>query len=236
VPRRPAVLFYHGVSEVWEDPLAVTHAALEHQIRTMLRRGYAPIPAHEVATTHGKAFHVTFDDAFANIRGALERTVSLGVPVSVYACTGYADDGRPLNVERLTSAPDEHHRRTMTWDELRAIAAIGVEVGSHTVSHPRLTELSDTELRDELRDSKQELEDELQRRCTLLVYPFGDQDARVREAARAAGYSAAFADYQPFDVFAIPRVGLYRHDTPRRADFKLSRLGQLIATRRRKRG
>jgi peptidoglycan/xylan/chitin deacetylase (PgdA/CDA1 family) len=235
VPRRPTVLFYHGVSDAWEDPLAVTPVALEHQIGTMLRRGYAPISAHEIATTHGKAFHVTFDDAFANIRGALERLVSLGVPASVYACTGYADDGRPLDVERLSSSPDEHHRRTMTWDELREVAAMGVEVGSHTVTHPRLTQLSDEELREELRASKEKLEDELQRRCALLVYPFGDQDARVRAAARDAGYSAAFADYQPFDLFAIPRVGLYRHDTSRRADFKLSQLGQLIATRRLKR-
>jgi peptidoglycan/xylan/chitin deacetylase (PgdA/CDA1 family) len=124
----------------------------------------------------------------------------------------------------------------MTWEELREVVAIGVDVGSHTVNHPRLTELSDAELRHELRDSKQRVEDELRRPCTLLVYPFGDQDARVRAAARDAGYSAAFADYQPFDVFAIPRVGLYRHDTRKRADFKLSRLGQLIATRRRKRG
>jgi peptidoglycan/xylan/chitin deacetylase (PgdA/CDA1 family) len=235
VPRRPTVLCYHGVSDTWEDALAVTPAALEHQIRTMLRRGYVPIPASDVVSTRAKGFHVTFDDAFANIRGALERLVSFGVSPSVYACTGYADDGRPLDSERLSSTGGAHHRRTMTWDELREVVAMGVEVGSHTVSHPRLTELSDAELRTELRASKGKLEDELQRPCAFLVYPYGDQDARVRAAAREAGYSAAFADYQPFDVFAIPRVGLYRHDTSRRADFKLSQLGQLIATRRLKR-
>jgi len=232
VPHRPTVLCYHGVSDAWEDALAVTHAALERQIRAMLRRGYAPIPADDVATTYGKAFHVTFDDAFANIRAALERLVSFGVSASVYACTGYADDGRPLDVERLSSTDGDHHRRTMTWDELRDVVAMGVEVGSHTISHPRLTELSDAELRVELRVSKEQLEDELQRRCAFLVYPFGDQDARVRAAARDAGYSAAFADYQPFDVFAIPRVGIYRNDTRWRGDFKLSKLGQFIATRR----
>ena len=235
MPRRPTVLFYHAISDSWDDELAVTNALFERQIRTMLRRGYVPIGAHDVATTCGKTFHVTFDDAFASIRGALERLVSLGVPASVYACTGYADDGRPLVVERLSAVAHLDDRSTMTWDELREVVAMGVEVGSHTVSHPRLTELSDAELHDELRDSKEKLEDELQRPCTLLVYPFGDQDARVRTAARAVGYFAAFADYQPFDLFAIPRVGIYRRDTPRRSDFKLSRLGQLIATRRLKR-
>jgi peptidoglycan/xylan/chitin deacetylase (PgdA/CDA1 family) len=233
--RRPTVLCYHAVSDTWEDELAVTHASFEQQIRTMLRRGYVPIAAHDVATTHGKAFHVTFDDAFANIRGALERLVSLRVPASVYACTGLADDGRPLDVERLSGSAHHDDRRTMTWDELREVVEMGIEVGSHTISHPRLSELSDADLRMELRASKEKLEDELQRRCEFLVYPFGDQDSRVRAAARAAGYSAAFADFQPFDLFAIPRVNLYRSESARRTDFKLSRLGEFIATRRLKR-
>ena len=76
----------------------------------------------------------------------------------------------------------------MTWDELRSVVDRGFEVGSHTASHPHLPELTDSELDDELRRSKERLEDELERPCHYLAYPFGEQSPRVRAAARAAGY------------------------------------------------
>src|SRR5205807_888813 len=138
----------------------------------------------------------------------LERT---GARATVFACTGYADDGRPLDVPELggelAARPEE--LRTMTWDELRGLAERGIEVGSHTVSHLHLPTLSDTALEEELRWSKQRLEDELGGPCRLLAYPFGDCDERVRTAARAAGYEAAFglpgdATWRdPFDVFRV---------------------------------
>jgi hypothetical protein len=50
---RPLVLCYHAVSEHWEDPLAVTLAALERQLRTLLARRYRPVGAAEAVTGRG---------------------------------------------------------------------------------------------------------------------------------------------------------------------------------------
>ena len=61
-----------------------------------------------------------------------------------------------------------------------------------------------------------QLEDELGRPCRFLAYPFGHEDARVRAAARRAGYEAAFAlpgDVAAPDDFAVPRLGVWRRDT-----------------------
>lgn len=232
---RPLVLFYHAVSESWHDELAVTPTAFEAQVRSALRRGYVASPAHDLLNGSGKLLHVTFDDGLRSIRGAIAVLASLRVPATVFVCPDYADDGRPFDVGRLALMGGEHERETMDWDELRELVGLGVEVGSHTNTHAHLTELSDTELRHELRGSKERLEDELVRPCAFLAYPFGEQDARVRAAARAAGYAAAFAApgrYGPFDRFAFPRIALYRSDTPRRAALKMSRLGLLIASRR----
>lgn len=229
---RPAVLCYHAISDDWDDDLAVTQAAFALQIRSLLRRRYVAIPGRDVITRRGRTFHVTFDDAFTSIRGTLEWLASLGVPATVFACSSYADDGRPLDVERLSELEPGHHRRTMTWSELRELVDLGVEIGSHTITHPRLPTLSDEELHVELRRSKEKIEDELQVPCAFLAYPFGDHDARVRAAARAAGYCAAFGHRRPFDPFAVPRIGIYRGDAGRRAAIKLSRPGMLIATRR----
>jgi peptidoglycan/xylan/chitin deacetylase (PgdA/CDA1 family) len=113
----------------------------------------------------------------------------------------------------------------MKWDELRSLVERGIEVGSHTVSHPHLPQLSDEELSAELRESKQRLEDELGRPCSVLAYPFGDCDDRVRAAAGLAGYEAAFglpgdaAGSDPFDVF---RVGVRNGDGARRIALKAS--------------
>jgi peptidoglycan/xylan/chitin deacetylase (PgdA/CDA1 family) len=107
----------------------------------------------------------------------------------------------------------------MSWDALGDLAARGIEIGSHTVSHPHLPQLTDAEVRRELVDSKAEIEDELRRPCRFLAYPYGDSDGRVHAAAAKAGYAAAFAlRANPWhaEQFALPRVDIYRRDgTPR---------------------
>jgi peptidoglycan/xylan/chitin deacetylase (PgdA/CDA1 family) len=174
---------------------------------------------------------VTFDDAFRSAHEGLAILRRFGLPVTVFACTAYADDGRPLDVPELEQDVARHAREleTMTWDELRAVAAGGVEVGSHTVTHAHLPSLSDLELERELSDSRLRLEDELGRACRFLAYPYGEENPRVHDAARAAGYDAAFAlpgPSGPMNPFAIRRVGVYRRDNRLRLRLKTSRLAR----------
>jgi peptidoglycan/xylan/chitin deacetylase (PgdA/CDA1 family) len=91
----------------------------------------------------------------------------------------------------------------------------GVEVGSHSLTHAHLTQLSSFELERELSESRHRLEDELGRPCRFLAYPYGEEDSRVKGAARTAGYEAAFAleaRESPIDVYAVPRVAIWRND------------------------
>ena len=233
---RPVVLCYHAVTEAWPHALATERDVLVNQVRRLLRRGYTPAHAKDVVAGRGRLLHVTFDDAFRSLRTALPALRQLSVPVTVFACSSYAADGRPLAVPELARDAVTHAREleTMTWDELRAVAADGVEVGSHTITHPHLTTLSDPELERELVESRREIEDELGRPCRLLAYPYGEQDPRVQAAARAAGYEAAFAlpgPLQPANPFALPRVGVYRRDSALRLRLKTSPLGRLAQSR-----
>lgn len=217
MPFRPLVLCYHAVSEGWNDDLATPSRTLGRQVRWLLRRGYRAVSADRILSGATRTFHVTFDDAFRNISSALFTLTSLGVPVTVFACTSYAQDGRPLDIPELRErgAPARHELATMDWNTLRELADRGIEIGSHTVSHAHLPLLSDQELRRELSESKERLEDELGQRCRFLAYPFGQDDARVRAAAAAAQYEAAFTlrvPRGPVDRFAIARVGVYRGD------------------------
>jgi peptidoglycan/xylan/chitin deacetylase (PgdA/CDA1 family) len=141
----------------------------------------------------------------------------LGLPPTIFVCTSYARTGAPLDIGEL-AGDDRDQLRTMTWDELRAHCERGVCVGSHGRSHAHLTELGDEQLRSELRDSKQEIEDELGRPCAELAYPYGEHDMRVRTAARVAGYELAYGlSESGRDQYALPRLDLYRRHAPWRA-------------------
>jgi peptidoglycan/xylan/chitin deacetylase (PgdA/CDA1 family) len=225
----PLVLAYHAVSERWPHALAVGEEMLLRQVRLLLARRYRPVSARGALDRRGRFFHLSFDDAYTSVQRVLPALEQLGVPATIFACSGYAARGAPLAVPELAadaiSYPDE--LATLDWDALRELGEQGVEVGSHTVTHPHLPELTDAEIDRELRDSRAQLSDELHRPCRYLSYPYGEQEARVRKLARAAGYEAAFAlpgiDHPP-DVFAFPRVGIYRRDGLARATLKTSAL------------
>lgn len=225
----PLVLCYHAVSPTWRHALSVEPAELERQLGLLVRRGYRGATAEQVLAGGGRLLHVTFDDAYRSIANGLPALERFRVPVTVFACSGYADDGRPLDVPELAAEARSRSGElaTMDWDALRELGERGVEIGSHTVTHPHLPDLSDAELARELRESRERIEDELRRACSLLSYPYGDEDLRVRTTARAAGYRAAFAlpgRRRPVDLYALPRVGIWRKDSLPRVALKTAPL------------
>jgi peptidoglycan/xylan/chitin deacetylase (PgdA/CDA1 family) len=155
--------------------------------------------------------HVTFDDAFRNIRPAVDALLARGLPVTVFACTGFADrGGAPLEIAEL-AGDDPEQLATMTWDDLRRLEARGVRVQSHGVAHAHLTTLSEDALERELTESKRRIEEELGAECVDFAYPYGERDERVRAAVREAGYERAYAlAAKRGDPFDLPRVDLYR--------------------------
>jgi peptidoglycan/xylan/chitin deacetylase (PgdA/CDA1 family) len=202
--------------------------AFERQVATLLRRRFRPISAADAVGGRGRLFHVTFDDAYRNVaENAVPVLERLGVTATIFAASGFAADGRPLAVPELAAEARAHpeEMRTLTWERLRALAERGFEIGSHTVTHPHLPRLSDAELERELGESRARCEDELERRCRFLAYPFGEHDARVQAAARRAGYEAAFglrAGTNRANPLALPRVDFYRRDSLLRAMLKSS--------------
>ena len=100
----------------------------------------------------------------------------------------------------------------ITWGQAREMDAGGLEVGSHTVSHPILTTTDDDELRRELRDSRARLEEELGHTVELFCYPNGSYDERVRSETASAGYACAVTtrpglnERRAADPFTLRRV------------------------------
>lgn len=81
----------------------------------------------------------------------------------------------------------------LTWDEMAEMHATGLfEFQSHSMSHPYLTEKKADEVDYELRESKKILEAKLGAPVQFFCYPIGDRNERVIQAAKNAGYIAAF--------------------------------------------
>jgi peptidoglycan/xylan/chitin deacetylase (PgdA/CDA1 family) len=75
-------------------------------------------------------------------------------------------------------------RDLMTSEEIREIVGDGFEIGSHTLTHPFLTELSKEEIDKELKYSKQMLEDKYNISITSLATPYGDYNNNVLDIAK----------------------------------------------------
>jgi peptidoglycan/xylan/chitin deacetylase (PgdA/CDA1 family) len=94
-----------------------------------------------------------------------------------------------LDVELPAAPPPEY--RPVTWEQAREMDSSGLEVASHTLSHPILTNVMDEQLARELSESKERLEEILGHRVDSFCYPNGGHDGRVRRAVERAGYRSA---------------------------------------------
>ena len=83
------------------------------------------------------------------------------------------------------------HSLPISWDQIHAMACAGIDFGSHTITHPNLTRLSDEELDYELAQSKHVLEGHVQRPVESIAYPIGTPsafDRRVTIATQRAKF------------------------------------------------
>jgi peptidoglycan/xylan/chitin deacetylase (PgdA/CDA1 family) len=227
------VLCYHAVSDSWPADLAIRTAQLEDQLRLLQNQGYRGVTFHQAVhdPPAGKVLAVTFDDAYRSVfELGLPILRRLGLPGTVFVPTAFAGLAGPMSwpgIEGWLGGPHEAELRAMSWSELGALAGAGWEVGSHTRSHPRLVELDDDDLAEELLVSRRECEAQLGQPCRSLAYPYGDEDARVRRAAASAGYSAGGAlpdSHHSPSTLRWPRVGVYRDDDRLRFRLKTSPL------------
>lgn len=231
------VLCYHAVSDSWPAPLAVSAGQLRTQLERLVARGYRGATFSE-AVAGGRSertLAVTFDDAYRSTLLARPILEELGLPGTVFVPTAHVGSPAPMSwdgVDQWVGGPHEPELRCMDAGELRSLADAGWEVGAHTDSHPHLTTLADDDLARELAVSRERVEQLLGGPCRSLAYPYGDFDARVVAAARAAGYGAACTldvDRHGGDPLAWPRVGVYRDEPDWRVALKCSPLVRRVS-------
>jgi peptidoglycan/xylan/chitin deacetylase (PgdA/CDA1 family) len=225
------VLCYHAVDPTWPAALSVTPAALEQQLAELTRRGYRGMRFSDALAEarSGRVVAITFDDGY---RSVLELAKPLldahGYPGTLFVPSDWPDRQRPMHwpgIDGWLGTTHEDALRALDWRELAELAQAGWEIGSHTCSHPHLTDLDADRLSHELTSSKARIETELGRPCTALAYPYGDVDERVLDAVRGAGYAWAgtIPRVLPSPTALLwPRVPVYHDDDIRRFRAKVS--------------
>jgi peptidoglycan/xylan/chitin deacetylase (PgdA/CDA1 family) len=225
------VLCYHAISDRWPATLAVAPGHLEEQVDVLARRGYrARTFSEALAASDGeRSVAITFDDAYRSVfEFAFPVLRALGAPATVFVPTALVGTDAPMSwpgIEQWLDGPHASELVGMSWAELGELAEAGWEIGSHTRSHARLTELDGHDLAVELCGSREECERRLVRACRTLAYPYGAVDVRVMRAAHEAGYLAAAAppNRLPGEPrLRWPRVGVYPADDLRRFRLKIS--------------
>lgn len=174
------VILYHAVGTAVPGDtygLSIEPARFAAHVRLLAAAHTPPVVAIDHAPPSDRAaLAITFDDGFADVLDvAAPLLQERALPARLFVTTGYLDQ------------PGYLSRRALV--ELAAID--GMSVGSHGLTHRRMTRLDDGDLHTELRRSREELEDLLGQTVDSLSYPNGAVDRRVRDAAVDAGYSLA---------------------------------------------
>ncbi|HJV26275.1 MAG TPA: polysaccharide deacetylase family protein [Aromatoleum sp.] len=222
------ILMYHSVAASpgkpsW--PWAVSLQQFGSQLDFLAAEGWTTLTMGELAAMGNgypeRTVVVTFDDGYGDNVAAWEALTRRGMRASWFIVTSsigqepqWSDEGQPSG-------------QMLSANVLREMAASGMEVGSHTVTHARLPQLDDRHLDDEVSNSKAALEDMLGREVQSFAYPYGLFDERCEEAVRRAGYRAActtrtgwaLRDRNPMQ---LRRLSIFNSDTPSSLARKLS--------------
>ncbi|KJS14503.1 MAG: hypothetical protein VR69_17395 [Peptococcaceae bacterium BRH_c4b] len=198
VSRGIPILMYHKVNP---DPTAggyglrVTPRVFERDMRYLKTNGFhtvslldladhfnrgTPLPARPVV--------ITFDDGYLdNYTYAFPILKKYGMTAIIFVV---AD-----TVGGINSFDYNNRRQPLNhmagWGELREMARAGITIGSHTLTHPHLAEVSPDIARQEIADSKKKLEQGLGGKVEFFCYPYGSYNFLTAQLVQESGYVAA---------------------------------------------
>lgn len=203
-----AILTYHSL----DSSGGVTSLApdlFQLQMEWLAASGIPVVPLPSIRQNPG-AVAITFDDGFRTfLTSALPVLRQYEMPATVFAVSGYCGRSGPW----------------MSWEELAEAASQGVAIGAHGVNHVNLSKVPPARAVEELRESRQDLEDRLGVSVRVAAYPYGVSTPAVREWARhefdlCCGTQLEFvtaasdaADLPRLDVYYLQRMWWFRRVT-----------------------
>jgi peptidoglycan/xylan/chitin deacetylase (PgdA/CDA1 family) len=220
------ILYYHRVADSHPNPWTIGLKRFKAQIE-WLRERFEIISLVEAQSrisagaNRAAAACITFDDGYAeNCDAAIPWLIKQRVPLTYFVSTSHVLDGRPFEHDLARGRPLPPN----SPDELREMAAAGVELGAHTRRHVDLGPIAnERRLYDEIVGSKRDLEKIAGRAVRYFAFPYGLRPNLSQAAFRVAfqaGFWGACSAYGGYnlpgdDPFHLQRI----HGDPRWSRF-----------------
>ena len=195
---RARILVYHSISEDSLNPFSVSPEDFEKQVRFLsqeynvisleelaacIKSGEKGIPAGSVAITLDDGFRDNYTHAYPILR-------KHNVPATIFVIT----DRLESNGAPRSEPGAQESGSYLSWDQVVEMSESGLSIGSHTLTHPWLTEITLEEARREIVESKERLEQRLGKPVPLFAYPGGrvcDFNQDIKAIVAESGYSGA---------------------------------------------
>jgi peptidoglycan/xylan/chitin deacetylase (PgdA/CDA1 family) len=188
----------------------ITSKQFSRQLELAIQLGFKFVPALEIAKTGGKSdeLAVTFDDGLKSVKTqAAPILKSYRIPWSLYAVSEWTESGHPWGKDFA-----------LTWDDLSELVADGVDLGSHSATHPDFGTIGSDQMHYELEGSRRMFEKRLGTAPPTFAIPLGQSmnwSTAAQEAAKSAGYSIVYAqaeETRPPGTIARTFVTRFDHD------------------------
>lgn len=230
LPRRGEVsveipiLMYHRITpDLCGSPslqrFAVAPADFEAQIARLRQAGCWGVTPEELRAAlkanrplPGRPVMITFDDGYLDfLQQAWPVLQKHELPATLFVIAGKVGGEADWDRSQGAAAP------LLDWQDIKRLAAGGVTIESHGLTHRPLTRLALAEVHRELNQSRASIEAATGRRPISICYPFGASDPAVEQLAEDCGYQLGFS-VQPAmadlssNPLRLPRIEISRSD------------------------
>jgi len=239
------ILLYHGVNSNPTDRLAhytVTPEVFAEHLDMLIEGNFRCLTVTQYVNevrTGAFGVHpdnrlvalVTFDDGWADFAEfAAPIMAERNIPSTIYITTGFVSGGTTEPI----ALPEEP---MMSWSQIPELVDAGIEIGSHSHSHPHMDTMLPGRAWDELVQSKAMLEDAIGDEVRSFAYPHGYNSAHLRHQTRLAGYDSAAGvrnalSHSDDDMYCISRLTVTDDNTPDDIEAWLYGEGAPVAPRR----
>jgi len=178
------ILYYHSVPE----------KHLQGFIKQMdyLKKKTIPVPIYfkSISNNNKKYSSVTFDDAFQNVfNNAIPELYKRKIHAIIFVPAGNLGETPKW---LLHSGHDDMNENITTAKQLSELNDEYITIGSHTMNHPHLPDLSDEKAFAEVHDSKVFLEKILPYQIKFIAFPYGEYNEKILNLCKSVGYEQVF--------------------------------------------
>lgn len=229
-----SILMYHSISEDKTDPWAVSISSFRSEMEWLKKNNYKVVTLEQACNYLNqnkipkKTIVITFDDGCIDFLENAAPTLkefgfssTLFIPIGVVGGNTYWE-------------PPEKQKKVMDWSELKNILDLGHSIGSHGIMHKDLTKLDTEELKKELEESKNTLQEKLKVVVKSFSYPWGKFTERETIEVEKSGYLCAvtvgnkIGNYSFTNKFVLNREVMGNKETTKSLSLKLNRFNKLI--------